>query len=133
MPDTAVFRFEVPEQFDMEVDDYISELRARQEKQECASRIERRDNPKRSVLGSKRLRQTRVGDAPKNREKWFRMRPNIAAKCRAARSFAIREMQQFRAEYARSRERWINGDREVIFPAGTWWLVRHAGANAAPS
>ena len=36
----------------------------------------------------------------------------------------------FRRAYRAAYEAWRKGDRSVLFPAGTWWLVRGAGATA---
>ena len=37
----------------------------------------------------------------------------------------------FRMAYRTAYQAWRGGDRSVEFPAGTWWVVRCAGASAA--
>jgi len=49
---------------------------------------------------------------------------------RAERIAAIRALKTFREAYRSAWERWSAGDRTVMFPAGTWWVVVHAGAAA---
>lgn len=37
---------------------------------------------------------------------------------------AVRELRAFRGAYAEALERWRDGLRDVLFPFGTWWMVR---------
>ena len=37
---------------------------------------------------------------------------------------AVQALRAFRAAYAAALERWRAGVRDVVFPAGTWWMVR---------
>lgn len=39
---------------------------------------------------------------------------------------AIARERAFRSEYARQRERWLNGHKRVVFPCGTLWLRHNA-------
>lgn len=41
---------------------------------------------------------------------------------------AIRTLRAFAAAYDAALERWCAGLRDAVFPAGTWWMVRHHGA-----
>jgi putative transposase len=52
--------------------------------------------------------------------------PRIAAKRTRARIDAIRRMLEFQRDYRAARLRWRNGEREVLFPAGTYALRVHA-------
>jgi len=46
---------------------------------------------------------------------------------------AVRALREFRRAYAEARARWRAGFRDVVFPAGTWWMVRgHSAVVAAP-
>jgi putative transposase len=47
-----------------------------------------------------------------------------------ARIAAIRELRQFRADHREAKQRWIAGDRDIVFPAGTYWMVFHHRARA---
>jgi putative transposase len=39
---------------------------------------------------------------------------------------AIKREKAFLASYARQRERWLQGKKNVVFPCGTVWLRRNA-------
>ena len=44
----------------------------------------------------------------------------------------IRALRAFRLAYREALRRWQQGDRNVLFPYGTWWMVRHHGAAVGP-
>ncbi|HEY8427545.1 MAG TPA: hypothetical protein VIL20_04190 [Sandaracinaceae bacterium] len=50
----------------------------------------------------------------------------------AERIAAIEELREFRAAHALAKARWIAGDRDVVFPAGTFWMRVHHRARVAP-
>jgi len=52
--------------------------------------------------------------------------PRIAALDRSIRIAALARIRQFVLHYRAARARWCGGDRDVTFPAGTYWLRRHA-------
>jgi hypothetical protein len=39
---------------------------------------------------------------------------------------------QFRADHREAKVRWIAGERDVVFPAGTYWMRVHHAARVAP-
>ena len=49
-----------------------------------------------------------------------------------ARIAAIAELLQFRADHRAAKARWIAGERDVVFPAGTYWMRVHHRAAVAP-
>lgn len=49
-----------------------------------------------------------------------------------ARLGAIERLQEFRAEHREAKRRWCAGEREVVFPAGTYWMRVHHGVQVAP-
>ncbi len=53
------------------------------------------------------------------------LRPRIAARCPSARIEALRLEREFVVDYAAALEAWRGGGG-VAFPAGTYWLRRHA-------
>ena len=85
------------------------------------------------MFGAKRLRRVRPDERAKSWEKWFQMRPTIAAKSREVRVAAIRAIQDFTEAYREAWRRFSEGEYDVVFPAGTWWVCRYAGAVAACS
>lgn len=46
---------------------------------------------------------------------------------------AVIALRDFRRAYAEALERWRAGFREVVFPAGTWWMARGHSAVVAPT
>ena len=49
-----------------------------------------------------------------------------------ARKAAIARLRKFRADYREAMDRWVGGDREVLFPSGTYWMRVNHGAAVAP-
>lgn len=130
MPASVTLRFEVPPEFEhLGLAAYRALLWRKLRDREADHRAERRREG-RSVIGAKRLRQAKCGDRSRSWEQWFTLRPTLAAKVRAERIAAIRALQAFREAYRSAWDRWSAGDRTVVFPAGTWWVVVYAGAAA---
>jgi REP element-mobilizing transposase RayT len=49
-----------------------------------------------------------------------------------ARLAAIARLLEFRQKHREAKARWVAGDRNVVFPAGTYWMRVHHGAVVAP-
>ncbi len=128
MPDTVTVTFEVPEDFShLGRGGYIKRFEDALQERERAHREERKRTG-RTVLGAKRCKLVKLGDVSRSYEKWFQLRPVIAAKMKADRIAAIRALQAFRQQYYEALAAWRDGNREVLFPAGTWWMCKFAGA-----
>jgi putative transposase len=63
-----------------------------------------------------------------------KLTPHIAAGRgqKEARLAAIAELLEFRALYRDAKRRWCAGERDVVFPAGTYWMRVHHGVRVAP-
>lgn len=130
MPDQVTVRFEVPPEFEhLGLDAYRALLWQQLREREAAYRDERRRTD-RTVMGTKRLRQVVCGQRSRTPEPWSTLRPTVAAKVRAERFAALQALRAFREAYRDAWARWRAGEREVTFPAGTWWVVVYAGAAA---
>lgn len=128
MPDTVTLRFEIPPEFEeLGLDAYRALLWERLRDAEKSHRKQRRADG-RAALGAKKLRQVALGQRASSWERWFALRPKIAARVKAERLRAIRALKAFRAAYRAAWQRWMSGDRDAVFPRGTWWLPRYAGA-----
>jgi REP element-mobilizing transposase RayT len=66
-------------------------------------------------------------------EQRFGVVPTFAAKARSVREELGRVERYFRARYRRALEQWRVGQRQVLFPAGTWGMVVLHGAATAPA
>jgi len=83
------------------------------------------------VLGRRAVLDQRCNDRPRNREPRRDLNPRIAARSRWSRIEAMRRNRSFRDAYISARASFIDGIRDVIFPAGTYWLRRFARATCA--
>jgi len=44
----------------------------------------------------------------------------------------IAALREFRKAYRKAMKRWLEGDRDVAFPHGTWWMVKVHGVAVQP-
>jgi hypothetical protein len=108
-------------------------LRAELERQLAQARANVRDKGW-QVLGARRCQLV----SPYNRAtSWepLRSRNPVLAVGRGLGTLlreGIRSLRQFRRSYREALERWRRGLHAVLFPYGTWWMVRHHGASMAP-
>jgi putative transposase len=84
----------------------------------------------RSFLGRVRLRKTAFVARPTKKKEALGLNPVFSALTRKAWIAAVERLRAFRLAYRAAYRAWRNGDRGVEFPAGTWWVVRYAGALA---
>ena len=128
MPERVELRFEVPEEFTaLGREQYVDLLQQKLRVREREARSERRADG-RVVLGCRRCRQAALGRRSRTWEQWFRLRPTIAARLKAQRVEAIRDLKAFRARYYEALAAWREGVDDVVFPPGTWWMCQFAGA-----
>jgi REP element-mobilizing transposase RayT len=64
-------------------------------------------------------------------EDLFGVRPTVSAKDKAKRLEALQRKREFEEAYAHARGRWMEGEKDVEFPAGTWLMWRHYTARCA--
>ena len=84
----------------------------------------------RGVLGRTRVRRTAVTDQPTTKKPRFGLNPTFSALTATAWRAAAHKLRAFRLAYRTAYQAWRSGQRNVEFPAGTWWVVRCAGAAA---
>jgi putative transposase len=85
----------------------------------------------RDYLGRGGVRKTRVTERPRKQKERRGRSPTFSALTRAGWRLASQRLREFRLAYRDAYRAWRGGDRQVVFPAGTWWVVRCAGATAA--
>ena len=85
-------------------------------------------------LGANRVRKLSPYKRAKAYEVFGRRNPTFATKGGGMQTFfeAVHETRRFRAEYRSALEQWRAGDRDVVFPAGTWKMRVLHGARCAP-
>ncbi|MCB9507734.1 MAG: hypothetical protein H6698_04650 [Myxococcales bacterium] len=127
MQESVELCFEVPPEFaHLGRDEYVALLEANLRAKEQELRAERKAED-RTVMGADRCRQAALGRHITKFEQWFRLRPTIAARVKRERIAAIRALQAFRESYYVALKAWRDG-LDALFPVGTWWLPRFAGA-----
>jgi putative transposase len=85
------------------------------------------------VLGMRRAREQRWFDIPREREAMFGKEPKVAGRSKWARLEAAQRSCAFRQAYEIARDAWISGQRDVLFPFGTWLMRRRFGVRCATS
>jgi putative transposase len=86
-------------------------------------------------LGAKAIRAQHPHAAPKTRPRRpreGRIRPTIACADKWRRIAKLKELAEFHAAYQQARGRWREGDREALFPHGTYLLRYTAQVRCAP-
>jgi len=81
----------------------------------------------RSFMGKAAVLQQKVTDSPFTKEPRRRLNPNVACKSKWHRIEALSRLKSFVLEYKEALIEWRGGNREVVFPAGTYALRIHAG------
>ncbi len=82
----------------------------------------------RSFMGAKAILAQSPFDSPLTREARRTMNPRIAAKDKWRRIEAIKRLKRFKVEYAYALSQYLAGIKEVVFPEGTYWMVKFMGA-----
>ncbi len=99
---------------------------------ERAARAEGRREHK-AFVGAKRVVQAAITVRGTNPEERGVRAPTFAAAGDgAAAKQAVAELREFRASYRDQLERWKEGDRDVTFPHGTWWMRVHHAVRCHP-
>jgi putative transposase len=123
MPLEVTLELTIPEKLGAP-EDVIRELEALVSEAETKAAAERRTKGV-HLVGRAAIRKQTWRDTPITRERRRNLRPTIAAKSVWSRQEAILRDKEFIADYREARLRWKNGDA-AVFPAGTYWLRRHA-------
>jgi hypothetical protein len=84
-----------------------------------------------AAMGKRCLGATAVSHQPRTKkgkkpERKRRLKPTFATHDRRAWLDAVIRLREFRRAYAAARAKWRDGNRDVKFPAGTYWLRLHA-------
>jgi putative transposase len=90
----------------------------------------------RRFLGVKAIRQQKWSECPDSFAKRRGLKPRVATRNKWKRIEALLRNLEFVAQYREARKKWLEGDRDVVFPFGTYLMrvvhrVRCAGPPAA--
>lgn len=130
MPETVTLEMVIPPQLGDAVR-VRATLRRRIAEVEAECAVERR-KARRRVLGAAAVRRQAWWWAPTSRETRRGMRPRVAAKDWLRRLETVQRNKSFQIAYRAAYRAWRDGDRDVVFPAGTYWLARFANVRVAP-
>src|SRR5690606_32680575 len=83
---------------------------------------ERAAEGQRGWVGVKAIRQQRWSDHPGVQSATGSLNPRIACKDKWRRIELLNQQVGFWQEYREARVRYLAGERNVVFPAGTYWL-----------
>ena len=132
MPETASLSFGRPHGFEeLSPKELASLVLERIAAVEEAAAAERRRTGV-HVLGRKAVLGQKWSDRPGSREPRRQLSPRVAARSKWSRVEALLRNRAFRDAYAAARASFVAGIRDVIFPAGTYWLSRFTRVVCAP-
>jgi hypothetical protein len=132
MPETIALKTIVAPGFDDTREAWAARLREMVLARELEVRAKLRAAGKR-ILGRKAVRAASALDRPSTPEPRRNLRPFIACKNKRRRIGALHALRRFRAAYREARCRFVDGLRNVLFPAGTFGLRRLGVLIAAPT
>jgi hypothetical protein len=132
-PEFAEVTFEVPACMGMTKSEYVAAFSKALREREWTHRLARKAEG-RGVIGAAACRAVTPRERATSQEKHGRRKFSIACKDEARRCEEIRRVRAFREAYLVALEEWREDVSGVVFPHGTWWVRRFAGAEtrAAP-
>jgi len=133
MPEKATLEPSIPSCFAHEPREaFVGRLKAAIAEREAALREQARAEGKR-FLGLGGIRRQKPTGRPASLEPRGRVNPWVAARNKERRQEALGWVRRFVADYREALLRWRQGFRQVVFPAGTYAMVRqHNVAVRAP-
>lgn len=123
MPEAVELRLTIPAELGPEAE-VLTELRQRVAVAEDEFATERSHAGK-QIYGRRAVLRQSWSARPASFEPRRDLRPTVAARCRWSRIEALRRNRDFVVDYSAARKAWLSGD-SARFPAGTYWLHRHA-------
>jgi hypothetical protein len=131
MPEAATLTIARPQGFEkMSAKEFAALIKARVAAAEKSAAADRRAKGI-NVLGRERILKQDWRARPKSAEPHFKLSPRIAAKNKWARIEAITRNMDFLAAYFAAKDEFRKGSRDVVFPAGTWWLRKYVKVRCA--
>ncbi len=129
LAEQATLRTEpLPEYADLELDAFIA-LLAQAVADKEAELAERRREEGKSVLGRRAVLRQSPFDRPSSHEPRRQLNPRVASRHKWARIEALCRLKAFLESYKDAWQRWRDGQRDVLFPYGTYALRLRAGVH----
>jgi putative transposase len=131
MPDVVSLSISRPTPFkDLSQDEFVTMIDDRIRAVEEATADERRLTGV-QVVGRRGVLTQDWNAHPTSREPRRELNPHVAARSKWSRIEALLRNRAFRDAYIAARESFVAGVRNVVFPAGTYWLRRFVQATCA--
>lgn len=144
LPEEVRFKLTKPREFsDMSDEEFRQLLRARVDARVAEIHAERAAEGK-PFLGKEKIlaqdpngfpspQPPKDGRSPDLEMNKGSLNPRLSWSDRWTRHERTRELLEFWLQHREARDRFRSGEREVVFPRGTWLAVRVNGARAAPT
>ena len=133
MPETVTVCFGRPDGYEkMSQHDFEKLLLRRIRAVETEAAAEREKSGRR-LLGRRVVLRQSWRDRPRSAEPRRQMSPRVAAASKWSRIEALQRNKLFLEEYRAARDKLMAKKRNVLFPAGTYWLHRFAKVRCEPS
>ena len=127
MPAVAKLKLTRPDIFaELSDGEFVALLQHKVDEREAEIRQYAKKNGIR-FLGVRLVLRQRHTDTPTSREPRRNLKPRVAAKNKWRRIEALQRLKEFVADYRAAWLDWKRGVRDVLFPAGTYAMVRNAG------
>jgi REP element-mobilizing transposase RayT len=132
MPETVALSISRPVEFaDMDAEEYRALLSSRVQAAEAAA-ADKRYASGVSVLGRQRILDQDWQDSPTSHEPRRNLAPRVAAKNKWSRIEALLRNKLFQDSYVQAFNAFKAGVKDLLFPAGTYWLRRFAAVACEP-
>lgn len=132
LPDEVEVRLEAPAVFDgILSDEQLFKTMMRLVRARERSKQEEMRRQRRRFSGTNKLARQSWARKPTIWEERFRRAPSVAAQDDAAKYAQLTRNKAWEKLYAVARVAFVAGDPSVVFPYGSFWLPRFAGANVA--
>jgi REP element-mobilizing transposase RayT len=102
-----------------------------EQREQAADAVRKRS--RRKVLGMRRVLKQAWWHMPRTTQDLFGPEPKVAASSTWARREAAQRSREFQDDYRVALEKWTAGEREVVFPWGTFLMRRRFDVCCAPA
>ncbi len=86
---------------------------------------------RRSPRGADAVKMQDPFDCPKTARPFGEINPRVASRSKWRQIEALQQIKEFLDAYLDAWRDFQQGNKDVLFPAGTYWMRRHAGCEAA--
>ena len=132
LPERATLRLsKLPALAHLTDEQYVEMMRAAVSDREAELRAQIYAEGRR-FMGVRALRKQSPFDRPKTHEPRREMSPRVACRNKWARIEALGRLEAFVQRYKEAWQRYRTGQRNALFPHGTYWLRVYAGVPCVP-